>query len=76
MNARRECKVIADAVKGVAHLVALNTPGGEFVLVTSGTVNLLFARDEALRADRILANHAAETLLMPLSGLIFHLLSA
>lgn len=69
-------KVIGDIVKGVAHLVALNTPGGEFVLITSGTVNLLFARDKALRANGILANHTAEALLVPLSGLIFHLLSA
>lgn len=58
------------------NLIALNTPGGEFVLVTSGTINLLFARDEALCADRILTDHAAETLLVPLSGLVFHFLSA
>lgn len=57
-------------------LVALNTPGGKLVLVTSGTINLLLARDEALRADRILADHAAKALLVPLSGLVFHLLSA
>ena len=62
--------------RGVAHLVALNTPGGKLVLVTSGTINLLLARDEALRANRILADHAAKALLVPLSGLVFHLLSA
>lgn len=56
-------------------LVALNTPGGKLVLVTSGTINLLLARDEALRANRILADHAAKALLVPLSGLVFHLLS-
>lgn len=67
--------MVVDVIKGVTHLVALNTPGGELVLVTCGAVNLLLARDEALRADRILADHAAETLLVPLSGLIFHLLS-
>lgn len=67
-------RIIVDTEKGVAYLVALNTPGGELVLVTSGTVNLLLARDEALRADRILADHAAEALLVPLSGLVFHLL--
>lgn len=60
----------------MTHLVALNTPGGELVLVTCGTVNLLLARDEALCADRIPADHAAEALLVPLSGLVFHLLSA
>lgn len=57
------------------NLVALNTPSGELVLVTCGAVNLLLARDEALRADRVLADHAAEAFLVPLSGLIFHLLS-
>jgi len=59
----------------MTHLVALNTPGGELVLVTCGAVNFLLARDEALRADRIFANHAAEAFLVPLYGLIFHLLS-
>lgn len=60
--------------RGAAHLVALNTPSGELVLVASGTVDLLLARDEALRADRVLADHAAEAFLVPLSGLVFHLL--
>jgi len=64
--------VITDA--RATHLVALDTPGGELVLVASGTVDLLLARDEALRADRVLADHAAEALLVPLSGLVLHLL--
>lgn len=61
-------------VRSGSHLVALNTPGGKLVLVACGTVDLLLARDEALRANRVLADHAAEALLVPLSGLIFHLL--
>lgn len=68
--------VVVDTVKGVTYLVAFNTPGGELVLVTRGTVNLLFARDETLRADRILADNAAEALLVPLSGLVLHFLGA
>lgn len=70
------CGVIIDTEKGVAHLVTLNTPGGELILVTSGTVNLLFARNKALGTNRILAHHTAEALLVPLSGLVFHLLGA
>jgi len=64
----------APKAKGAAYLVALDTPGGELILVASGTVDLLLARDEALRADRVLADHAAEALLVPLSGLVLHLL--
>lgn len=57
------------------YLVALDTPRGKLILVASSAVDLLLARDEALRSDRILADHAAETLLVPLSGLVLHLLS-
>jgi len=75
INERKtRCRVVVDIIKEVTHLVTLNTSGGELVLVTCGTVNLLLARDETLRADRTLADHAAEALLVPLSGLIFHLL--
>lgn len=56
------------------YLVALDASGGELVLVARGAINLLLPRNEALRTDRILADHAAEALLVPLSGLVLHLL--
>lgn len=74
-NKKKHIKRV-DIVKEVIYLVAFNTSSGELVLVTRGTVNLLFARDEALRADRILADNATEALLVPLSGLVFHFLGA
>lgn len=55
-------------------LVAFNAAGGELVLVAAGAVDLLLPGDEALRADWVLAHDAAETLLVPLPGLVFHLL--
>lgn len=56
------------------YLVAFNASGGELVLVARSAIDLLLARNEALRTDRVLADHAAETLLVPLPGLVLHLL--
>jgi len=56
------------------HLSALDTLGGELVLVTLCAVDVVFLGDEGLCANRILASAADKTLLVPLSGLILHLL--
>lgn len=58
----------------VLHLVALNASSGKLVLVARGAIDLLLARDEAFSPDRVLAYHAAEALLVPLPGLVLHLL--
>lgn len=58
------------------YIFALNASGGELVLVAAGAVDLLFARDEALRPDWVLAHYAAEALLVPLPRFVFHLLGA
>jgi len=55
-------------------LITLDAAGGELLLVAGGAVDLLLARDEALGADGRLANHATEALLVPLPGLVLHLL--
>lgn len=56
------------------HLVALDATSCVLFLVTLGAVDLLFAWDEALGADRRFAHHAAEALLVPLPSLVLHLL--
>lgn len=61
-------------LRSFSHLVALNASSGKLVLVASGAIDLLLARDEALSPDRVLAYHAAEALLVPLPGLVLHLL--
>lgn len=55
-------------------LGALDTSSGEFLFIAAGAKDLLFARDKALRANRGLANYAAEAFLVPLSSFVFHLL--
>lgn len=57
-------------------LVALDAAGGKLVLVAAGAVDLLLAWDEAPGADGVLAHNAAEALLMPLPGLVLHLLGS
>ena len=57
-------------------LVALDAAGGELLLIAPGAVDLLFARDERLSADRPLAHTARETLLVPLARFVLHLLGA
>lgn len=60
----------------MSYLVALNAASGELVLIAASAVDLLFTRDEAPGADGVLAHHAAETLLVPLPGLVLHLLGS
>lgn len=57
-------------------LIALNAASSELILVTPGAVDLLFTWDEALSPNGILADNAAEALLMPLPCLVLHLLGA
>lgn len=56
-----------------SYLVTLNTTGRELFLVASGAVNFLIPGYKALGADGRLAHNAAETFLVPLSGLVLHL---
>lgn len=57
-------------------LVALDAPRGEFFFVTFGAIDFLLPWDEALGTNWNLANTAAETFLMPLSGFVFHFLGS
>lgn len=57
----------------LTYLAALNTSCRELFLVASGAVYLLFPGYEALGTDGCLAHNAAETFLVPLSGLVLHL---
>lgn len=57
-------------------LVALDASCSELVLVAGGAVDLLVPRDEAFGSDGRLAHAAAEAFLVPLPGLVFHLLVA
>jgi hypothetical protein len=58
------------------YLGAFDASSGELLLVASGAVNVLLARDERLGADRSLAHEAAEALFVPLPTLVFHLLGS
>ena len=58
------------------YLGAFDATSGKLLFIASGTVNVLLPRDERLGANRSLANEAAETLFMPLSTLVFHLLGS
>uniref|UniRef100_A0A8D9BU99 Uncharacterized protein n=1 Tax=Cacopsylla melanoneura TaxID=428564 RepID=A0A8D9BU99_9HEMI len=62
---------IGDSTTGY-DLVAFDTTGCEFLLITVGTVDLLFSWDETLGTNRSFANYTSETFLVPLSGLVFH----
>lgn len=57
-------------------LLALDATGRVLFLVAAGTVDFLLARDERLGADGRFADAAAEALLVPLSGLVLHLLGS
>ena len=59
-----------------AHLTALNALCCELLLVALGAVDVVLLRDEALGADGVLAGAAHEALLVPLPGLVLHLLHA
>jgi hypothetical protein len=68
INVLKKCKT--------AHLVTLDTAGSKLLLIAGGTVNLLLTRDETLGAYGSFAHTATETLLMPLTSLVLHLLCA
>lgn len=61
---------------GSDHLVTLDTPGGELLLVAARAVDLLLTGNETLGADRGLADATRKAFLVPLSSLVFHLLRA
>ena len=56
------------------HLAALDALRRELLLVALGAVDVVLLRDEALGADGVLAGAADEALLVPLTGLVLHLL--
>lgn len=56
------------------HLIALDTLGGKFIFVTLGTVDVVLLWYEALGSNRILTGAADKTFLVPLAGLVLHLL--
>lgn len=58
------------------HLAALDALGSELLLVALGAVDVVLLGDEALGADGVLAGAADEALLVPLAGLVLHLLHA
>jgi len=58
------------------HLAAFDAFCCEFLLVALGAIDVMLLGDEALGADGVLAGAAHETLLMPLPGLVLHLLHA
>ena len=58
------------------HLNTLDTLGCELVLVAGGAVDVVLLRDEALGPDGVCAHAAHEALLVPLPGLVLHLLHA
>ena len=58
------------------HLAALDALGRELFLVALGAVDVMLLGDEALGANGVLAGAADEALLVPLPGLVLHLLHA
>lgn len=56
-----------------AYLLALDATGCVLFLVASGAVDLLLTGDKGFGTDGGFADTAAEALLVPLSGLVFHL---
>jgi len=58
------------------HLAAFDAFCCEFLLVALGAVDVMLLGDETLGADGVLAGAAHETLLVPLTGLVLHLLHA
>jgi len=58
------------------HLAALDALGGKFFLVTFCTIDVVLLRDETFGSDWVLAGAADEALLVPLPGLVLHLLHA
>ena len=60
----------------LSHLAAFDALCCELLLVALGAVDVVLLGDEALGADGVLACAAHKTLLMPLPGLVLHLLHA
>merc|ERR1719402_159778 len=58
------------------HLVTLDALGGELVLIALGAVNVVFLGDETFGSDRIFTGATHEAFLVPLTGLVLHLLHA
>ena len=56
------------------HLAALDALRRELLLVALGAVDVMLLGDEALGANGVLAGAADEALLVPLTGLVLHLL--
>lgn len=60
----------------VIYLGAFDAARSEFLLVATGTVDVLLTRDKRFSADRRLAHEAAKALFMPLPALVFHFLGS
>jgi len=58
------------------HLVALDAFSCKLILIALSAVDVMFLRDERLRANRIVAGATNKAFLMPLSGLVLHFLHA
>lgn len=58
------------------YLLAAETLLGELLVVAGRTVDVLALGQEALRADRLLALEASETLLVPDLVLVLHILGS
>ena len=58
------------------HLAALDALSRELLLVALGAIDVVLLGDEALGADGVGAHAAYEALLVPLPGLVLHLLHA
>jgi len=56
------------------HLTTLDTFGSELLFIALCAINVVFLGNKAFGANRVLAGTADEAFLMPLSGLVFHLL--
>jgi len=59
-----------------SYLATLDAPSGELLLIAASAVDLLFPGNEALGTNGSLTHAAAETLLVPLAGLVLHLFVA
>jgi len=58
------------------HLAALDALGRKFFFITFCTINVVLLWDETLGSNGVLAGAADEALLVPLPGLVLHLLHA
>jgi len=64
---------VGDASTG-DYFIALYALCSELVLVAPSAIDVVFLGDEGFGADGVLADTADETLLVPLTGLVLHLL--